>query len=101
MECDTAGKFKYVTFIYEFFGTGLILYAINVSYGNPIAVIFTILAAVLICGPITGAHFNPAVSTACLISHTTPKEALPMFFLMVVAEILGALFGTFMSYLSL
>ena len=101
MECDTAGKTKYVTFIYEFLCTGLILYAINVSYGNPIAVVFSILAAVLIAGPVTGAHFNPAVSTACLISHTTPIKALPMYFLMVAAEILGALFGTFMAYLSL
>lgn len=101
MESDVGRKYKLYTFVYEFLCTGLILYAINVSYGNPIAIIFTIFAAVLICGPITGAHFNPAVSTAVLISHTEPVKALPMYFLMVFAEICGAFFGTFIAYLSL
>ena len=100
METDLRKEDRKIIFLYEFGGTALILYAINIA-GNPVAVVFSIMAAVLVCGPITGAHFNPAVSTACLISHINPKDALNSFVLMVVAEISGALFGVLLAFLSL
>ena len=63
------GTYKFLV-IYEFLGTAMLLYAVNVSPGgDPFGVIFTILAIILIVGPITGAHLNPAVSTGVLISN--------------------------------
>jgi glycerol uptake facilitator-like aquaporin len=101
METDLRKDDRKFIFLYEFCGTALILYAVNVSHGNPVAVVFSIMVSVLFAGPITGAHFNPAVSTACLISHTNPREALSSFALMVSAEITGALFGVLLAFLSL
>jgi len=59
------------------------------------------MAIVLVVGPITGAHLNPAVSTACLISHSNPVKAFPCFALMIIAEITGALFGVLLAFFSL
>ena len=53
------------------------MYGINIANGNPFGVVFNILSAILIEAPITGASFNPAVSTAILINHPTPIRALP------------------------
>jgi len=62
------GTYKFLV-IYEFLGTAMLLYGINVSpAGNPFGVIYNILAIILVVGPITGAHINPAVSTGVLIS---------------------------------
>jgi glycerol uptake facilitator-like aquaporin len=49
-------------------GTAMLVYAVNVSGGNPIAVAFTLFSCILIGGPITGGHFNPAVSTGYFLS---------------------------------
>lgn len=101
MEIDIRKEDLKIVFLYEFAGTATLLYAVNVSYGNPVAVIFSIMAIILVIGPITGAHLNPAVSVACLISHSNPIKAFPCFVLMVCAEITGALFGVFIAFLSL
>ena len=101
MEIEVRKQYQKFIFLYEFAGTAFLLYAINVSHGNPVAVVFSIMAIVLVAGPITGAHLNPAVSTACLISHSDPIGAFPCFTLMVCAEITGGLFGVFLACLSL
>jgi glycerol uptake facilitator-like aquaporin len=63
------GTYKFLV-IYEFLGTAMLLYGVNVSPGgDPFGVIFNILAIILVVGPITGAHLNPAVSTGVLISN--------------------------------
>ena len=72
MEIEIRRQDLKFVFLYEFAGTATLLYVTNVSHGNPVAVVFSIMAIVLVVGPITGAHLNPAVSTACLISHSSP-----------------------------
>ena len=101
MEIEIRQRDLKFVFLYEFVGTAGLLYSIQVSHGNPVAVVFSIMAIVLVVGPITGAHLNPAVSTACLISHSNPTKAFPCFLLMVCAEIMGALFGVLLAFLSL
>lgn len=68
------GAYKFLVF-YEFLGTALLVYAVNVSPGvDPFGIAFMIFAVILVAGPITGAHLNPAVTTGVLVSN---KNILP------------------------
>lgn len=78
------GTFKFL-FFYEFIGTAFILFALNVSAGNPVAVVFTIFAMILMAGPITGAHFNPAVSIGVLLCSLDIIQNIPVFLLTISA----------------
>lgn len=74
------GTYKFL-FFYEFLGTALLMFSINVSETQPLknlpftkpespwAVSWTVMAIDLVLGPITGAHINPAVTVAVLISN--------------------------------
>jgi glycerol uptake facilitator-like aquaporin len=68
MEIEVGKRHITIVCIYEMAGTALLVYALNVSHGNPIAVSFSLFAAILVGGPISGGHFNPAVSTGYFIS---------------------------------
>jgi glycerol uptake facilitator-like aquaporin len=46
---------------------------------------FMLFACLLIGGPITGAHFNPAVTIGVYISSRTKKDDLVMFLVMISA----------------
>jgi glycerol uptake facilitator-like aquaporin len=54
--------------LYEFIGNFVLIFAINASMGNHMGVGFTYLFLGLLFGPITGAHFNPAVSLGVWIN---------------------------------
>jgi glycerol uptake facilitator-like aquaporin len=67
MEVNAWSQKALMVCTYEAIGTGLLVYAINLSSGGPYAafgISFMIFALVLIAGPISGAHFNPAVTLA-------------------------------------
>ena len=94
----------------EFLGTmGLIIVAIGsiilpqlvwgAEFGyqfvfmNAIAVGFVLFALIETFGPLSGSHFNPAVTIALLVSkEITPKKAAAY----IVAQICGALVGIFL-----
>jgi len=101
MERTLVGKGTYkFLLIYEFLGTAFLLYGINLS-NNPFGVVFNIFAIILITGPISGAHLNPAVSTGVLISNKNIIAQLPLYFLYLFAEISGGMFGTLMAFSSM
>ena len=59
----------------------------------PTGAILVVLITVL--GPISGAHFNPAVTLAFVVNRTFPRsEALPY----VAAQIIGGLIGTLLAH---
>ena len=63
---------KFIVFSYEFLGTTLLIYAINLQMGEIFGVAgigFMLFALLLIGGPITGAHFNPAVTLGVYMSN--------------------------------
>ena len=72
MEIYSASDNKLIVFFYEFFGTAMLIYAINMQKGESFGVAgiaFMLFACLLIGGPITGAHFNPAVTLGVMISN--------------------------------
>lgn len=86
MEIPAAKDNKAIVFVYEAFGTGLLVYAINLQMGEnfgQFGIAFMLFALLLIGGPITGAHYNPAVSLGIYISNKRWKEEAFMFGVMV------------------
>ena len=104
MEIHSAKQNLSIVFFYEFMGTAFLLYSINMAYAYPFGqfgICFTLFAAILIGGPITGAHFNPAVTLGVYISNKHWLDDVNMFLLMIFAQIFGAFFGCLMASLSL
>lgn len=76
----------------EFVGTGLLLSAIS-YIGTPLAIGFALFVAVLLGGPISGGHFNPAVTLWAYLSHKIASEKAMLY---VVAQLAAAVM-VFMS----
>lgn len=71
----------------EFVGTFFFLYVIIVT-GNAFAIGAALAVAVMIGGPISGGHFNPAVSVMMSVAGKLPtKDVLPY----IIAQIAGGL----------
>ena len=108
MEIYSAKENKFIVFIYEFMGTAFLVYAINMQFNviNPevfgiFGIAFMLFATLLIAGPITGAHFNPAVTLGVFISNKHWKDDVQMFFVTIAAEFCGGMFGIMMVWSSL
>ena len=63
--------------------------------GNTLATGAILVVIILIFGPISGAHFNPAVTLSFLIRR---EISLQIALLYVFAQIIGALLGTFSAH---
>ena len=101
MEVPGGVNNKGKVFIYEFFGTSVLVYAVLASGGNMVAVSATVLALIVGAGPITGAHFNPAVSIGVYFYRRKWCQDLPMFMMVLLAEFTGAFLGVFWAWLVL
>jgi len=104
MEIYSAFANKHIVFFYEFLGVSLLVYAINMQYMEEFGVAgiaFMLFACLLIAGPITGAHFNPAVTLGVYMSNQFWKDDFQMFLLMTGAQFCGGMFGILLSYCSL
>lgn len=71
----------------EFVGTFFLTIAISLI-ANPIAIGLILMAMIYIGGHISGAHFNPAISFACLIQNRLSFESMAKY---VIAQVMGAL----------
>ena len=52
---------KFNKYVSEFLGTMFLLY-VMIASGKPLAIAAAFLVAVLLVGPVSGAHLNPAVT---------------------------------------
>jgi len=100
-------------FFAEFFGTAMILVfgsgvvsnvLLNSTKGNNggwIVITFGwaigVFTGVLIAAPYSGAHLNPAVTIALVIAHKFSISQAPLY---IVAQILGAMFGSGLAWLA-
>ncbi|HXN27657.1 MAG TPA: MIP/aquaporin family protein [Candidatus Acidoferrales bacterium] len=96
----------------EFLGTALLVAAVvgsgimgerlaagNVAIAllaNTIATGAALIALILTFGPISGAHFNPAVTLADAIEHGIPWAEVPVY---IVAQCVGGVLGTILAHL--
>jgi glycerol uptake facilitator-like aquaporin len=95
----------------EFVGTAFLLAAVvgsgimadslssgNVSLAlleNTIATGAALIALILTFGPISGAHFNPAVTLADATQHGLPWKMVPAY---IIAQCLGAIAGVYAAH---
>jgi glycerol uptake facilitator protein len=100
-------------FFAEFFGTAMIIVfgggvvanvLLNKTKGNNGGwIVITsgwavgVFTGVLIAAPISGAHLNPAITLALVLAHKFSFSLLPLY---VCAQMLGAMFGSFLVWLA-
>ncbi|MBK7710066.1 MAG: aquaporin family protein [Bacteroidales bacterium] len=100
-------------FFAEFFGTAMIIVfgggvvanvLLDKTKGNNSGwIVITagwavgVFTGVLIAAPISGAHLNPAVTLALVLADKFSLSLMPMY---VSAQILGAMFGSFLVWLA-
>jgi len=94
---------------YECVGTFMLLAIINATGGNAAAIGLGLLYLLCVGAPISGAHYNPAVTigvfinkTFCLPENSTERNPwyknAAQAVCMIIAQILGALMGAGMIY---
>jgi aquaporin Z len=73
-------------YIIEYLGTVFFLYVILVT-GHPLAIGAALAMAIYLGGPISGGHFNPAVSVMMVMAKKLSAQQLLPY---VIAQLLGA-----------
>ena len=101
----------YPKFVAELLGTAALLCAVigsgimaeNLSAGNvavalianTLATVFALYVLIEVLGPVSGAHFNPAVSAVMLFRN---ELSAAVFFGYVAAQLLGAALGAWLAH---
>ena len=96
---STGNKLRVLFF--EFLGVAGLMFTINISLGNAVSIGFYITCAAIICGGISGGHFNGAVSLAVFIKEKNYGKNIVMLLLFLVAQWVGAFFGVFLSWMAM
>jgi len=103
MEVKNGHNNKLLVCAYEFMGTAMLLLSINwgtLGPDQPIAVSGTVFAAILLFGPVSGAHYNGAVSIGVLVHESANLRKNAFFFMMIIlSQIAGGFFGCFIAWL--
>ena len=85
--------------VYECLGTATLMAAVLLSAGDAVVVVMTLWAILMICGGITGGHFNPAVTTGVYVWRGKFKEDLRLYLMIMVWQFVGAAIGCVFSWL--
>ena len=109
METEHGRNNKCAVCAYEFFGTGIIQLVIQMAkpmgpiYHLP-AIYFAILAMIVVTGPVSGGHVNPAITVGVLFGFVSVGKFWQNFFFavaIILSQIGGAIFATLIVYLFL
>ena len=101
MEIPGGHKNKTKVLLYELFGTSFLVYAALTSGGNAVAVGLTLMVIIMCTGSITGAHYNPAVTMGVYVWKRQWGKNFGFFLMLLVAQFLGAMLGTGLTWLVL
>ena len=85
MEIDGGSQHKAVVCIYEFLGTAFLSFAVLMSNGDATAISMTVYIIIMILGPITGAHMNPAVSIGVFFWQKKLGQDIILLLMLLVA----------------
>lgn len=102
MEVDKGSQNKVIVCIYEAIGTGFLLWSIAMqgpaeTFGK-FGVAFMVFALILIGGPVTGMHVNPAVTLGVFISNKHWKEDWFFCLCIILSEIAGGFWGICLAW---
>jgi len=91
---------SFIVFCYEFIGTFCLVGVINATKGDASAIGLTLFFLLLLCGPITGAHFNPAVTLGVWINKIRAESErfaslTIQAVIMVAGQLAGAIAGMY------
>lgn len=90
-----------IIFVYEFVGTGLFVYFINMCQGHAFAIPLTLFLLGIIAGPVSGGLFNPAVAVGrFMICPDQRKEAITLI-AYLAGQFLGGMLGFLLTYSSI
>jgi aquaporin Z len=87
-----------VIFMFEFFGTFVMVFALNASMGSPVCVGLTYYFLYLLINPFGGAHFNPAVSLAVWLNMEKTWSTFIQLFNYILAQIFGACISSMLIF---
>jgi len=102
-ETNEVRSAQFGKFMMEFIGTAILLFTIQVTVGQgndmaPIAIGIVLVTIIYAGGPISGAHYNPAVSAAvALRGKMCKKEMLIYWIFQLGGGLLGAFLGGFIG----
>ena len=86
-------------YVVEFIGTFFLVFVICLTAGQsadftPLAIGSVLMAMVYMGGHVSGAHYNPAVTVACVVRGAcTVQDAIPY----IVSQIVGAIAAAFVA----
>ena len=100
MEVPGGHDNKLWVLLYECMGTALLLLAINFAAGGsnqvPYSAAIGLFGIIMLIGPVSGGHVNPAVSTAVFVREGKMTNCV-YFFMIIAAQLLGAGIGCAIS----
>jgi aquaporin Z len=82
-------------YVIELIGTFFLVLVIGLS-GNPIAIGSALMVMVYMGGPISGAHYNPAVTLAVLLRRKMEGKEAGMY---IIFQVMGAILAALMVYI--
>ena len=100
MEVPGGHNNKFFVCLYEALGTAMLILSLNLSKGDAIAIGLALFSAIVVFGPVSGAHFNPATTTSVFFKEGLEKAGKNcVFYLLIVfSQIVGGIVGVLIAY---
>ena len=97
MEVPGASDHKLIVCIYEFVASAFLLYVILLG-GSAVGVTFVVFILILATGPVSGGHFNPAITIGVYITRKEYKKNFALMILMIIFQLAGGIAGTALAW---
>ena len=91
MTCGEMLKYSFSKLIFEFVGT--LLFTMFFTSGSQSVILAGLFLMTCFCWKISGSHFNPAVTFACMLRRGEARFPIARGIMYIVAQLLGAYCG--------